>query len=87
MQAAFVLPVVFLAFAIQSGESIKCYNCNSASDPKCADPFMTGENSNLLVECTPDFVKQASDAINAVSKKVSEFASSLDLVKINHLLK
>ncbi|KAK9505213.1 hypothetical protein O3M35_009310 [Rhynocoris fuscipes] len=38
---------------------------------------MTGENSNFLSECTPDFVKQATDVLNSGLKKFSEITSSL----------
>lgn len=43
--AAFVL---FLN--IQSGESLHCWDCNSAYDPRCGDPF--DNHSIALVDCS-----------------------------------
>lgn len=38
--------IVFICFAVQKGISIKCWECRSDSDPKCADPF---DNSTLSI--------------------------------------
>uniref|UniRef100_A0A1Y9IVK8 Uncharacterized protein n=1 Tax=Anopheles minimus TaxID=112268 RepID=A0A1Y9IVK8_9DIPT len=38
--------VVLLTFGVQMGSAIKCWECRSDSDPKCADPF---DNSTLSI--------------------------------------
>uniref|UniRef100_A0A182NGP8 Uncharacterized protein n=1 Tax=Anopheles dirus TaxID=7168 RepID=A0A182NGP8_9DIPT len=38
--------VVLLSFGVQMGTAIKCWECRSDSDPKCADPF---DNSTLSI--------------------------------------
>ncbi|XP_055635647.1 uncharacterized protein LOC129775232 [Toxorhynchites rutilus septentrionalis] len=38
--------IVFIAFAVQMVVTIKCWECRSDSDPKCADPF---DNSTLSI--------------------------------------
>ncbi|EDS42043.1 conserved hypothetical protein [Culex quinquefasciatus] len=38
--------LVFITFAVQMAFSIKCWECRSDSDPKCADPF---DNSTLSI--------------------------------------
>ncbi|EAA10235.3 uncharacterized protein LOC120899627 [Anopheles arabiensis] len=40
------LVVVLLSFGVQKGLAIKCWECRSDSDPKCADPF---DNSTLSI--------------------------------------
>lgn len=49
------------------------------NDPKCGDPFMTTENKNFLNECTPNIAKNAAEAFNSASKKLTEFASSIGI--------
>ncbi|XP_034834484.1 UPAR/Ly6 domain-containing protein bero-like [Maniola hyperantus] len=34
---------------LEIGSCMRCYQCNSQSDPKCKDPFVP--NQSLLVEC------------------------------------
>ncbi|XP_058825392.1 uncharacterized protein LOC131685576 [Topomyia yanbarensis] len=41
-----ILGIVFITFAVQMGIAIKCWECRSDSDPKCADPF---DNSTLSI--------------------------------------
>ncbi|XP_021701378.1 uncharacterized protein LOC5564977 [Aedes aegypti] len=38
--------IVFIVVAVQMAYSIKCWECRSDSDPKCADPF---DNSTLSI--------------------------------------
>ncbi|XP_055596654.1 uncharacterized protein LOC129746800 [Uranotaenia lowii] len=38
--------LVFICIAVQMGLAIKCWECRSDSDPKCADPF---DNSTLSI--------------------------------------
>lgn len=41
-----IAAMVLLLFAVQKGIAIKCWECRSDSDPKCADPF---DNSTLSI--------------------------------------
>ncbi|XP_031627245.1 uncharacterized protein LOC116343364 [Contarinia nasturtii] len=41
-----VIGIIFLAFCVEKGLCIKCWECRSDSDPKCADPF---DNSTLSI--------------------------------------
>jgi len=41
-----IAAAVLLVFAVQTGFAIKCWECRSDSDPKCADPF---DNSTLSI--------------------------------------
>jgi len=41
-----VASLIILGFCIEKGWSIKCWECRSDSDPKCADPF---DNSTLSI--------------------------------------
>ncbi|XP_037038118.1 uncharacterized protein LOC119075697 isoform X1 [Bradysia coprophila] len=41
-----VASLFLLAFCVEKGLSIKCWECRSDSDPKCADPF---DNSTLSI--------------------------------------
>merc|ERR1712242_395578 len=39
MMAMYLGVALILGFAVISGYSIKCWECRSDGDPKCADPF------------------------------------------------
>ncbi|KAG5676851.1 hypothetical protein PVAND_006658 [Polypedilum vanderplanki] len=41
-----IASIILLVFAVEKGFSIKCWECRSDSDPKCADPF---DNSTLSI--------------------------------------
>ncbi|XP_023944725.1 uncharacterized protein LOC112050650 [Bicyclus anynana] len=40
MSLKFALPIFFLAIFVRFGESIKCYECNSANNSMCLDPTL-----------------------------------------------
>uniref|UniRef100_A0A1B6CXX9 Uncharacterized protein n=1 Tax=Clastoptera arizonana TaxID=38151 RepID=A0A1B6CXX9_9HEMI len=68
----FILQVVCLTLFVKSGESIKCHVCNSVTNPLCGENF-NPDNSLQPVECTPDFLKFADNAMNTVKNTLKDF--------------
>ncbi|KDR18173.1 uncharacterized protein LOC110831103 [Zootermopsis nevadensis] len=61
LNIALFLEISLLAFSIQPGECIRCYVCNSAINPKCADPI---ERSGLEpMECTKTAFQEVSSTV------------------------
>lgn len=70
-----VLPFALLAFFISSGESLKCVQCSSQSEPRCNDPFQA--NSVPLTDCTSDALKYANSALKGASNVFKDISQSL----------
>uniref|UniRef100_A0A1B6DUG0 Uncharacterized protein n=1 Tax=Clastoptera arizonana TaxID=38151 RepID=A0A1B6DUG0_9HEMI len=68
----FILQITLLAAVVQSGEGIRCYLCNSAVNSKCSDPF-TPDSSMQTVECSPDSLKYASNAMSSLRNTLKVF--------------
>lgn len=72
--SAFVTALTFcLALLWESGEAIKCWECKSHADPRCADPF---DNTSLpIAECAartlPHYPNLAASMCRKIRQKVN----------------
>lgn len=75
METGAVVTALTLCFALlwESGEAIKCWECNSHFDPRCADPF---DNTSLPIgECAarslPHYPGLAATMCRKIRQKVN----------------
>jgi hypothetical protein len=52
--------VLVLMTLASSGEALNCYQCSSADDPNCLDPFLPASRTAYLKPC-PDFLMSADN--------------------------
>lgn len=70
-----VLPFAILALFFGSGECLKCVQCNSQQEARCADPYQA--NSIPLTECTTEALRFANSALRGASNLLKDFGQTI----------